>query len=150
MLSGAELTDAILRVAAGWAATQPDIVGLALVGSWARGTARPDSDIDLVVLARDPEHYRRDRSWLTEIDWALVGLPVIGWRDADYGAVWSRHITLAAAVEVEFSFGDLAWAGAEPIDSGTRAVVAGGFRPLYDPRSLLALLLDSIATECDP
>ncbi len=150
MLSGAELTDAILRVAAGWAATQPDIVGLALVGSWARGAARPDSDIDLMVLTLDPERYRRDRSWLTAVDWALVGLPVIGWRDADYGMVWSRHITLADAVEVEFAFGDPGWAATEPIDSGTRGVVSGGLRALYDPRNLFARLLDSFATEFEP
>lgn len=150
MLSGAELTDAILRVAAGWAAAQSDIVGLALVGSWARGTARPDSDIDLMVLTHDPERYRRDRSWLAEIDWALIGLPVIGWRDADYGAVWSRHITLADAVEVEFSFGEPSWAETEPIDIGTHRVAARGLRPLYDPRDLFTGLLDAIAAETEP
>lgn len=145
MLRGAELTEAILRVAAGWAASQPDILGLALVGSWARGTARPDSDIDLMVLAQDPERFRRERTWLFEIDWALVGLPVIGWRDADYGAVWSRHVTLADAVEIEFAFGPLAWANPAPIDEGTFEVAAHGLRPLHDPHGQFAALLVALS-----
>lgn len=147
MLKGADLTDAILRLAASWAATQSDIQGLALVGSWARGAARPDSDIDLVVLTYDPERYRLNRSWLLELDWALVGLPVIGWRDADYGALWSRHITLADAVEVEFGFTTPAWASTSPIDAGTRKVASDGLRILYDPQDFFATLMAAIASE---
>jgi Nucleotidyltransferase domain len=40
----------LLERAVAWARRQPDIRGLALVGSWARGNARADSDVDLVVL----------------------------------------------------------------------------------------------------
>jgi predicted nucleotidyltransferase len=43
-----ELLDRVTR----WAAARSDLIGLALVGSHARGEARPDSDIDLVLLAR--------------------------------------------------------------------------------------------------
>lgn len=145
MLKGADLTDAILRLAASWAATQSDIQGLALVGSWARGAARPDSDIDLVILTNDPERYRLNRSWLLDLDWALVGLPVIGWRDADYGALWSRHITLADAVEVEFGFTTPAWAATAPIDVGTRQVASDGLRILYDPHNHFAALMTALA-----
>ena len=41
----------ILEVIIGWAKVYQDIRRVALVGSHARGTARLDSDIDLVVLA---------------------------------------------------------------------------------------------------
>jgi predicted nucleotidyltransferase len=34
-----------------WALTQGDIQGVALVGSYARGTATETSDVDLVLLA---------------------------------------------------------------------------------------------------
>ena len=37
-----------------WAASQPDIVAVGLAGSHARGAARPDSDVDLVILSTDP------------------------------------------------------------------------------------------------
>jgi Nucleotidyltransferase domain len=44
----------LLERATAWARRRPDIRGLALVGSWARGSARTDSDVDLVVLTTDP------------------------------------------------------------------------------------------------
>jgi predicted nucleotidyltransferase len=36
---------------------QPDVLGILLFGSWARGNNRPDSDIDLLVIVR--EGFRR-------------------------------------------------------------------------------------------
>ena len=42
--------DLIVQVVLVWAKAQPKIRAVALVGSHARGTARPDSDID--VMAR--------------------------------------------------------------------------------------------------
>jgi len=38
-----------------WASSQPDILGVALVGSFARNAATTTSDVDLVILARDPQ-----------------------------------------------------------------------------------------------
>lgn len=40
-----------------WASAQPDIVAVALVGSHARGTAKPTSDVDLVILTSCPQRY---------------------------------------------------------------------------------------------
>jgi predicted nucleotidyltransferase len=37
-----------------WASSQADVQGIALVGSYARGAARDDSDIDLVILTHQP------------------------------------------------------------------------------------------------
>ncbi|WP_210730372.1 nucleotidyltransferase domain-containing protein [Streptomyces sp. S816] len=36
------------------------MVGLLLVGSYARGAARPDSDVDIVLLKADPARYLTD------------------------------------------------------------------------------------------
>ena len=33
----------------------PGIVGIALVGSWARAAGRPDSDVDLIVLTSEQD-----------------------------------------------------------------------------------------------
>jgi predicted nucleotidyltransferase len=41
-----------------WASARPDIHAAALVGSHARGTAKPDSDIDIVLLVDDPNIYK--------------------------------------------------------------------------------------------
>ncbi|SFY42655.1 Nucleotidyltransferase domain-containing protein [Streptomyces atratus] len=48
-----EIIDRITR----WAANRQDIVGLLLVGSYARNAARPDSDIDIVLLTTDQTQY---------------------------------------------------------------------------------------------
>jgi predicted nucleotidyltransferase len=45
---------AIDQVAA-WASAQPDIVALALVGSWARGNPTKRSDIDFMVISETPK-----------------------------------------------------------------------------------------------
>ena len=47
-----------------WASQQPDVQGVALVGSYARGAARDDSDIDLVILTEQPQTYLDDISWI--------------------------------------------------------------------------------------
>jgi len=99
----------LLRVITAWAASRGDIVGLALVGSWARGSAIPESDIDLMLLTPDPVAFRASSNWLNEIAWSSLGVTVRSHHDAEYGAVWSRHVELSDGVRVEFSFGHPSW-----------------------------------------
>jgi Nucleotidyltransferase domain len=47
-----------------WAAHQPTIAGVALVGSYARGEARPDSDIDVVLLCEEPHAFLAHAPWI--------------------------------------------------------------------------------------
>jgi len=49
-----------------WAKNEPDLLALALVGSHARGEASPQSDVDLILLLRNPKEYRKDRNWISE------------------------------------------------------------------------------------
>jgi hypothetical protein len=118
--------------------------GLALVGSYARGQARERSDIDLVLLANDPDVFRQDAAWLTEIAWSRAGVHPLAHEDAQYGAVWSRHVQLDNGLEIEFSFAPLSWADTTPIDPGTRRVVMDGCRILYDPGCVLAALCAAV------
>src|SRR3712207_1409851 len=55
-----------------WARQQPDIRGLALVGSWARGGARADSDVDLVVLTSRRDRYLEEDGWTAALGSARV------------------------------------------------------------------------------
>ncbi|MFD9561360.1 nucleotidyltransferase domain-containing protein [Streptomyces sp. NPDC059994] len=57
-----EITGRITR----WATNRQDIVGLLLVGSYARNAARPDSDIDIILLTTDQAQYS-DNAWANEI-----------------------------------------------------------------------------------
>lgn len=43
-----------------WAAEREDVRGVMVVGSWARGTARMDSDVDVVVLTDNPRYAEPD------------------------------------------------------------------------------------------
>src|ERR1700716_58173 len=52
---GVHQIEQILDSITAWAASRPDILGLALIGSRARGAATPSSDIDLIILATEPE-----------------------------------------------------------------------------------------------
>jgi predicted nucleotidyltransferase len=59
--SVSRLLDAVID----WVSAQPDACGLALVGSHARHAARPDSDIDLVILTL------RVSDYVAATDWAM-------------------------------------------------------------------------------
>jgi hypothetical protein len=86
--------DLIIQVVLGWVRSQPDIRAVAVVGSHARRTPRPDSDIDLVLLAMDPDRFRLDETWVDQIDWPSIGAHPETWADEDYGAAWSRRVWL--------------------------------------------------------
>lgn len=127
----------LLEIVTAWAGSRGDIVGLALVGSWARDTASPDSDIDFILLTPNPDVFRISTTWLTEIRWPKIGLSVQSCRDVKYGVVWSRHVKLSDGMVIEFSFGFPSWAATCPCDAGTRSVVSRGCRILFDPEGLL-------------
>jgi hypothetical protein len=93
----------------------------------------------LVLITPAPDTFRFDEAWPAEIQW--MDRVVIGWRDAQYGSAWSRHIELEPRCEVEFTFCAPSWAVTNPIDSGTANVVSGGCRVLVDKERLLGKLL---------
>ncbi|MEV6812156.1 nucleotidyltransferase domain-containing protein, partial [Micromonospora sp. NPDC051296] len=47
----------VVDAVAGWAAGSADVLGVLVVGSWARGAARMDSDVDIIV-----DSVKRDQS----------------------------------------------------------------------------------------
>ena len=125
--------DAVLNTACAWAAGEPGISAVALVGSHARGTALPGSDIDLVILASSPAAYFEDTSWAGRFG------AVERTRTEDYGLVTSLRVFYANGLEIEFGFAAPAWAE-PPLDHGTLTVVSHGMRALYDPQGLLAAM----------
>jgi diamine N-acetyltransferase len=118
-----------------WTGGRDDLVAAALVGSHARGTATPESDVDLVVLTSDPERYVRDTGWAAELG------PVSRSAIERFGRVTSVRVWYTDGPEVEYGFAHEDWA-AVPADPGTREVVDGGLRVLFERRPLLSLLLE--------
>ena len=117
----------------------PGAVALALVGSWAAGRGRPDSDVDLVLLTDDPASLLRDDSWHRAFG---EGAALV--RTADFGALLEQRLRLPSGLEVELCIGGASWAGTEPVDDGTRRVVDDGLQVLWDPEGRLARLLEAV------
>lgn len=130
----------IRRSVIAWARQQSDIAGVALVGSWTRGTARMDSDIDFVLLTLDTDRY------VTGHDWVTVALSqsalIVGTRH--WGPLTERRVRLPSGLEVEFGFGMPVWATTDPVDPSTARVVRDGCIPLLDRDDLFVRLMEAV------
>lgn len=88
--------DDLIAAATPWAVSRPDIVGVGIVGSHARATARPSSEIDFVVVAEDPAILEHDPNWP-----ARFGEPRSMDRE-DHGLVQSLRCRYGDGPEIEF------------------------------------------------
>ncbi|MFD7260127.1 nucleotidyltransferase domain-containing protein [Streptomyces sp. NPDC059874] len=129
----AEIREVITRVTT-WARGREDIVGLLLVGSCARGAARPDSDIDIVLLTTDALRYA-ESAWAREL-----GLGDLI-RTQAWGPVTEWRYSTGSGLEVEIGITSPTWAKTDPVDPGTHRVVTDRARLLHDPAGILADLL---------
>jgi hypothetical protein len=111
------------------------------VGSWNAARDHAECDVDLVCIVDDPERFRADSAWMSEIDWPSAGLKVGHWTDVDHGRARCRHLAFGGGEEVEVSFVDRGWAATNPVDPTTRRIAADGMRVLHDPHGLLGRLL---------
>jgi len=127
-----EFIDAMVR----WARHDDRVVAAALVGSYARNQARPDSDIDFVLITPKPMMLLSDRRWLH-----TCGVPRVE-PDEDWGLVQSIRV-FYANLEVEFGIAGLEWVQ-PPIDTGTAEVIGQPIRVLYDPEFLLAIAITDV------
>lgn len=121
-----------------WAEGDARVAALALVGSWAAGTASEGSDVDLVVLSARPGSLLDDHRWFEAVEPARLV------RAGRFGAVAERRLRRPSGLDVEICVGDRAWARTHPVDPGTRQVVVDGLRVLVDPEHLLADLLTAL------
>ena len=84
-----------------WAQSQPDLLAVALVGSHARGQARPDSDVDLVLICS------RAADYLADLSWTLQFGAVREHQVEDYGKVMSIRAWYENGLEVEYGITSL-------------------------------------------
>jgi predicted nucleotidyltransferase len=123
-----------------WAEGKPGILGVALVGSYARDEAKVDSDVDLVLLASTPKELIDKPKWIKEFG------DVKSFKIEDWGLVTSLRVFYQGVLEVEFGLTTSEWAS-EPIDEGTRQVIADGMKILFDKSGLLDRALKEVSSE---
>jgi len=117
--------DELVKAVASWAENHVDIVSVALVGSHARGAARSDSDVDLVIQCASPARYLGDLTWISEFGVAKdVSVE-------DYGVVQSVRVFYEDGPEVEYGITSSEWATL-PLDEGTLKVLRDGVKVLLD------------------
>jgi predicted nucleotidyltransferase len=117
-----------------WGRNTTDISAVILVGSHARGEARPDSDIDLVIIAENPERYFLEHIWLKNFGQSIKT------KHEDWGLVQSLRVWYDSGLEIEFGFTSKDWIS-EPLDTGTQEVLGNGYRFIinkanYSPEAL--------------
>ena len=116
----------------------PLIFADALCGSWSTATrAGMASDVDVILLTDARPQLLRDERWVTE----RFGddAPVL--RRQDWGPYVSEvRLRLPTGLEVELNVTDSRWADTDPLDPGTRRVVADGFQVIHDPAGVLTAL----------
>ena len=122
---------AVIGEVAEWAAKRDDVVAVAVVGSYARRAERMASDVDIMILANDPDA-------LTDLSWFLKLRPNARLiRSMSWGAVRERRMRLPSGLQVELNFATVSWATV-PLDAGTRRVLSDGHRIVYDTGLLAA------------
>lgn len=105
---------------------------MVVVGSWARGTARMDSDVDIVVLTGNV-HYSVPGVWT-----GLLGGEMV--RSAEWGPLREIRLRRPSGLVVEIGVAPVSWADTDPVDVGTHRVIDDGHRVVHDPAGVLARL----------
>jgi predicted nucleotidyltransferase len=118
-----------------WARERDELFALALVGSQARGEAKPDSDIDILLLLNDPSEYLQNLEWLS-----FFGDVVTSTKEY-WGKVISIRVYYSNELEVEFGITDASW-GNDPEDTGDKQVIEDGIIVLHEKRRYLTSRLN--------
>ena len=130
----------LLKEVRKWAESRPEILGVALVGSYARNEARPDSDVDLVLLASRPQEFINKPEWIK--NFGVVNSCTV----EDWGLVTSLRVFYEGGPEVEYGLTSSEWAS-EPVDEGTSRVISDGMQILLDKTGLLDRALREVTNK---
>ncbi len=121
-----------------WSRKQPELKASAVIGSYASGKARPDSDLDLVLITSAPKKYLESTEWLSEFG-ATSSLEL-----EDWGLVQSWRAVFDDGSEVEFCITTEEWCSNEQINDGTGRVISNGVRIIHDPDQILENLVSMV------
>lgn len=114
-----------------WIKRQSEILAVALVGSYARGDEKSDSDIDLVIITDNTKVYLDDDRWAENFG------RVTELKKEDYQLVQERRVFYDNGLEVEYGITTPEWVKIDPVEPGTRKVITDGAKILYDKSGIL-------------
>jgi len=112
-----------------WGSKEPLVDAVILAGSYARGTQKPDSDIDLIILTSNKKHFMENPqifSFFEPINRSAVEF---------YGECTSIRVWYTNGLEVEFGMVPLKWIDL-PLDPGTEQVLSDGYQIIVDKKGL--------------
>lgn len=110
-----------------------------LVGSYARGTNREDSDVDVILLTPNKPEMVRDQSFVRTFG-------KVDRRQTEYyGACTSIRVWYAGGLEVEFGLVEPSWIQ-RPLDPGTKRVLSDGYVVVIDKKDYFK----NLALSADP
>ncbi len=108
-----------------WGEKEEQIRAIILVGSYARGSQKEDSDVDLVIISTN-------RRLFWESNFVDGFGRVTKFQKEDWGRVTSLRVWYDNnCLEVEFGITTPVWLE-KPLDEGTRRTLSDGFKVLLD------------------
>lgn len=116
-----------------WGTDVADVRAIAVVGSFARGTPRLGSDLDLVLLCELPGRFG---PWLTDVP-PLAPARFLHRRA--WGPVTELRLRRRSGLHLDVGVAPLSWSTVDPLDPGTARVLRDGVRIVYDPDHLLSV-----------
>jgi len=113
-----------------WGDAEPSVESIIAVGSYVRGSLTMSSDVDIVILTREPE------SFLNSTVWTRLVVGKAGFLSARrWGPVSEVRVRRPSGLQVELGIAAPDWV-ALPLDAGTRRVLRDGSRVLFDRAGL--------------
>lgn len=109
--------------------------GIILVGSYARGDNRDNSDVNVIILADDPQEFFKKIEFFKHFG------NIFSVENSRKG-ILSFKIACHEDTEIQLSIVPCIWAQAEPIDPETLKVILNGVSILWDPRGQLEKLIN--------
>jgi len=118
-----QLMDALEK----WATENRFVESAIVVGSYARGTNKPTSDLDIVIITTNkPEMVKKQ-------DFPESFGTVEKKQTEFYGACTSIRVWYENGPEIEFGIVEPSWI-AVPLDAGTHQVLSGGYKVIVDKK----------------
>lgn len=111
-----------------WVKQNDNIDSVILIGSYATGEEREDSDVDIQIITSKPDLFINDESFADRFG------KVIKTKKENWGRVTSIRFWYDNGLEVEFGISTPIWVS-KPLDEGTIRVLTDGYKIIVDKKN---------------